>query len=351
MDEQCIADIASCIIGGQLLERSKDALDEIYMFDSAESNRVLDAVEVYGADVFAEEFKYCVDEVVKVCNTAKPEKLREIVFKNRTSNPFPSVFAVLLIAFHELIIKDGKVVTDYDGIRNAIINLAERVGTGRKTTSPDERRKNIDTVKGLIGAYFVVADNRKLIYGNHAVTDVEAAIRRSEIELSDYELKQGLLTLTEPRKPDSGMPDKLIRTICAIANNGPHRVGKLIIGVTDKDADAARIKAIDGVEPNKVGKRYVVGVAREAKFLNISADQYLTKIKNIIKQSELSQKLKNSVLSNIDYNSYYGLGVIIITIQAQDELSFVGEELYWRSADTTALASSPKDVASIAQRF
>ena len=351
MDEQCIADIASCIIGGQLLERSKDALDDIYMFDSTESNRVLDALEVYGAAAFAEEFKYCVDEVVKVCNTAKPEKLREIVFKNRTSNPFPSVFAVLLIAFHELIIKEGKIVTDYDGIRGAIFNLAERVGTGRKTTSPDERRKNINTVKGLIGQYFVAADNHKLIYGNHAVTDVEAVVRRSEVELSDYELKQGLLTLNEPRKLDAGMPDKLVKTICAIANNGPRRVGKLIIGVTDKEADAVRIKAIDGVEPNKVGKRYVVGIAREAKFLEISADQYLTKIKNIIKNSDLSQKLKNSVLSNIDYNSYYGLGVIVITVQAQDELSFVGEELYWRSADNTVLASSPKDVAAVAQRF
>ena len=351
MDEQCIADIASSIIGGQLLERSKDALDEIYMFDSPESNRVLDAVEVYGGDTFAQEFKYCVDEVLKVCNTSKPEKLREIIFKNRTSNPFPSVFAVLLIAFHELIIKESKIVTDYDGIRSAIVNLAERIGTGRKTTSPEERRKNINTVKGLIGEYFVTSNNQKVIYGNHASTDVEAAIRRSEIELSDYELKQGILTLTEPRSIDSKVSDKIIKTICAIANNGPNRIGKLIIGVTDKDADAAKVKGIDGVEPNKVGKRYVVGVAREAKFLGITVDQYLTKIKNIIKQSGLSQKLKNSVLSNIDYNSYYGLGVIVITIQAQDELSFVGDEVYWRSADNTVLASSPKDIASIAQRF
>lgn len=351
MDEQCIADIAASIIGGRLLERSKDALDEIYKSGSDESNRVLDAVEVYGASTFAEEFKFCVEQIVKVCNTAKPEKLRDILFKNQSSNPCPSVFAVILIAFHELIIKEGKIVTDYEGIRNAIFNLAVRIGTGRKTTSPKERRANINTVKGLIGGFFIVADNRKLIYGDHAVTDIDALIKRSELELPNYELKQGILTLGEPRIEDPGMPGKLIKTICAIANNGPDKAGKLVIGVTDKDADATRIKAVDNVEPIKVARRYVVGVNREAKQLGISTEEYLTKIRNIIKQSGLSLKLKSSVLSNIDYNSYYGLGVIVITIPPQSELSFVGEELYWRSADNTVLASTPKDVAAVAQRF
>lgn len=351
MDEQCIADIASCIIGGQLLERSKDALDEIYMFDSAESNRILDAIEVYGAEAFAEEFKYCADEIIKVCNTEKPEKLREIIFKSRTSNPFPSMFAVLLIAFHELIIKEGKIVTDYNGIRGAIFNLTDRIGTGRKTTSPEERRRNINAVKVLIDEFFITANNSKLIYGNHATTDIDGAIRRSEAELSDYELKQGLLMLSDPRIEDPGMPDKIVKTICAIANNGPGRFGKLIIGVTDKSTDASRIKVLDGVESKKVGKRQVVGIAREAKALGISMEQYLTKIKTIIKNSDLSKKIKTSVLSNIDYNAYYGLEIIIITIQSQDELSFVGDEVYWRDADSTVLASSPKEIAAVAQRF
>jgi Protein of unknown function DUF262/Putative DNA-binding domain len=351
MDEQCIADIASSIVGGQLLERSKDALDNIYMFDSSDSNRVLDAVEIYGSNVFAEEFKYCVDEILKVCNEGKPEKLRDIIFKNRTSNPFPSVFAVLLIAFHELIVKDGKKITDYAGIRNVITNLTERIGTGRKTTSPQERRKNIDAIKGLIGSYFITANNRSVIYGNHAMTDIEAAIRRSEIELSDYELKQGLVSLSDPRAIDPNIIDKIIKTICAIANNGPERLGKLIIGVTDKEADASRIKSLDGIEPIKVGKRMVVGVAREAKVLQITMEQYFTNIKEALKQSALSQKLKDSVLSNIDYNAYYGLGLIVITIQPQNELSFVGDDIYWRKADTTVHAASPKEVVSIAQRF
>jgi hypothetical protein len=351
MDEQCIADIAACIVGGQIIERSKDALDEIYNLGSSESERVLDALEIYGSTKFAEEFKYCVDEIIKVCNEGGTEKLRSIVFRTRTTNPFPSVFAILLIAFQELIIKDGKKIIDYSGVRTTIVNLAERIDTSRKATLPDERRKNIDQIKGLIGKFFIEADIRPQIYGNHATTDIEVAIRRSEIELADYELKQGLLSLSDQRSIDSQLIDKVIKTISAIANNGSNRNGKVIIGVTDKDADAMRIKDLDGIEPKKVGKRFVVGVNREAKVLGLLVENYFSKWKDAIKNSEISSSLRDSVLSNMDFNSFYGLGIIVITIPPQKELSYVGEEIYWRNGDATELAKTPKQIAMLAQRF
>jgi hypothetical protein len=108
MDEQCIADIAACVVGGEPIERSKVALDEIYMQGSPEADRVLSALEIYGPSKFSDEFNYCIDEIKKVCAAERPEKLRDVVFKKSTSNPFPSVFAVLTIAFHELIIKEAK---------------------------------------------------------------------------------------------------------------------------------------------------------------------------------------------------------------------------------------------------
>lgn len=57
MDEQCIADIAACIIGGSLIERSKDALDKIYDSNHDESIRINAALDVYDPKKFTEEFK------------------------------------------------------------------------------------------------------------------------------------------------------------------------------------------------------------------------------------------------------------------------------------------------------
>jgi hypothetical protein len=351
MDEQCIADIAACVLGGQLIERSKDALDEIYSVGSAESQRVLDGLEVYGDDKFSYEFKFCVDEIMKVCAEGKAEKLRSIIFKNETTNAFPAIFATILIAFHELIVKEGKKISDYAGVRKAIINLTERIETSRKATSPDERRKNIDTIKGLIGDSLVKEDIKSQIYGSHATVDIEATIRRSEIELANYELKQGLLTLDDKRTVDTNLIDKVVKTICAIANNGPKNVGKLIIGVTDKDSDATRIQDLDEIVAKKVGKRFVVGVNREAKVLGLSTEQYFSQWKDAIRNSALSQKLKDSVLSNIDFNAFFGLGVLVITVPAQSEPSYVADRIYFREADSTVEAVNAPQIAGIAQRF
>lgn len=352
MDEQCIADIAACIVGGQLIERSKSALDQIYDSDTAESTRVNTALEVYGSEKFGEEFKFCLDQVLNVCRADGDDgKLRDIIFAGGTTNAFPAVFAVIMIAFHELIVGEGKMVTNYSAVKKSLSGLNKRIDTTRRATDPDERRKNANTVKGLIAEYFSPAEVSKLVYGNHAIVDVEAVIRRSEIELSDYELKQGMLNLSDKRAVDGDLVEKVLKTACAIANNGKNRIGKILIGVTDKDADAKRVKQLDGVEPKKVGKRYVVGVNREANVLGISVEEYYGRWKDAIKNSKLSPSLRDSLLSNIDFNSYFGLGVIVFTIPAQKELSFYADQAYWRNGDSTTEATQAKQIADLARRF
>lgn len=351
MDEQCIADIAACIVGGQLIERSKDALDTIYDSTTTESTRVNDALEVYGAEKFAQEFKFCLDQILSICNANGQTKLRSIIFTKATTNAFPAVFATILIAFHELSVKKGMIISDPLAVKQALTGLSNRIDTSRGATSPTERRKNIDTIKGLAIGGFIKADVAKLIYGNHATVDIESTIRRSEIELSDYELKQGMLKLSNDREIDKSLIEKVLKTLCAIANNGPQRAGKVLIGVTDKDADATRVKQLDGIEPKKIGKRYVVGVAREAKALGVSVEEYYTKWKDEIKNSRLSPSLRDSILSHIDYNSFYGLGIIIFTVPPQRELSYYEDEAYWRNGDSTEIATTAKQIAGLALRF
>jgi hypothetical protein len=49
--------------------------------------------------------------------------------------------------------------------------------------------------------------------------------------------------------------------------------------------------------------------------------------------------------------SFYGLGVIVITVPSQLSLSYVGDEVYWRNGDSTELARTAREVASVASRF
>src|SRR5262249_45213490 len=113
LDEQCIADIVACIVGGQLIERSKDALDDIYIKGTTESERILSALEVYGVDKVVDEIKYCVDELLKVCAADVDVKLRSLIFAKTNTNAFPSVFAAILLAFHEIAIGERKTISSY----------------------------------------------------------------------------------------------------------------------------------------------------------------------------------------------------------------------------------------------
>ena len=132
MDEQCIADIAACVILGQPIERSKDALDDIYSSETNTAKQLDKALESYGESKFSDEFKFCVDEIRKACNDTDKEKLRDIIFLKRTTNPFPSVFAVLVLAFHDLIVKQRMTVRDFGGLKNSLRNIAKRNDQGKK---------------------------------------------------------------------------------------------------------------------------------------------------------------------------------------------------------------------------
>lgn len=350
LDEQCLADITASIVGGRVLERSKVALDSVYERGSAENTRIANALDAYGSERLADEIKYCVQQVLEVAEAGNPVKLRDLVFATRTTtNAFPAIFAVLVIAFHEKLIGERKMIRDHGALKASLTDLASRIQARR--TSQDDRRINIDVIKGLMNPHVVDTDANEQVYGDHTVMDLDALLHRSEIELANYELKQGLLSLSDARDVDEQLIAKVVRTICAIANNGPDRTGKILIGVTDKDADAARVAQLDGIEPRAVGRRFVVGVRREAERLGESMEGYFGRWKNGIRNSELSQPLKDAVLSAMDFNNYYGLGIIAISVPTQTALSTVGGRVYWRDGDETREATTVQEGASLGSRF
>lgn len=349
MDEQCIADIAASVIGGSLIPRSKEALDAVYSDGSSESERIDAALTAYGPEKFAAEFKYIIDQIATICEAGGTTKLRSLLFSRQTTNPFPASFAVLAIALHELLIVDNKQIGDYPAAKQAFDDLDRHIDTSRGSTSPEQRRRNVDVIKGLLSPHLVAAAGRSL-YDNQTVVDIDDAIRRSEIEAPHYELKQGILRLDADKTLDPGMLDKLVETACAIANNGRGRNGALLLGVADSEAAKDRIKELYGIEPRTVGRRFVVGVRREAEALGESLEDYFHRIRDAFSNSDLSEPLRGAVLSSMTFSEYFGLGVLIINVPAQTEPSSVGSRVFVREGDQT-IEISGADIFGLAGRF
>lgn len=300
---------------------------------------------------FLMNFKYCLDQISAVCADGEEEKLRNLIFEQKTTNAFPAVFSAIFVAFHELFVGEKMKISSRSQVKKLLKNITKRIDTSRGATKSTERRKNVETIKAIIRSGFATGDPAPEIYENHSSSDIDASIRRSKIELNNYDLKQGVLRLHGRREIDDGAINGILATICAIANNGPDRTGKVIIGVADGEDHANRVKELDSVVPRAVGDRFVVGVDREARVLGVSLEQYNTMIRNQIASADLSEPLKTSVQSSIDYNSYYGLGVIVISTPPQKEPAFFENEMYWRDCDNTLKADTAKKVADISRRF
>lgn len=351
MDEQCLADIAASVVGGQLITRSKEALDDIYTEGSPESERIEAALTGYGGDRFEAELKYVIDEIETVCSKSDPPtKLRSLLFSRPTTNAFPAVFTVIAIAMHELLIGEDKQIADYEAVQNALSDLDKRIDTSRGSTSPDERRENVNTVKGLISPHLVSAEGRDL-YDDQTSTDIDGAIRRSDIEAPHYELKQGILRLDDGKEVHTGTLEKIIETACAIANNGPERQGVILLGVADTDRDKDRVQELYGILARPVGRKFVVGVRREAEALSESMEDYFGRIRKAFEDSDLSEPLKGAVLSSMSFNDYFGLGVVVINVPAQSETSTVGDRVFVRQADSTVELTGNRAILDVGKRF
>lgn len=351
MDEQCVADIAASIVGGSMIARSKDALDQVYAHATDESHRIEAALASYGPDKFAAELKFVIDEIRAICEKPDlPTKLRSLIFSRQTTNPFAALFAVLAIALHELLVGDDLQIADYSAVQAALADLDRRIDTSRGSTSPSERTQNVNTVKGLVAPHLVPAEGRSL-YDNQSATDIDDAIRRSEIEAPHYELKQGILRLDAGRQIDDRLLDEnLVHTLCAIANNGPGRSGSLLLGVADNESDANRVAELDGITARQVGRKHVVGVRREAEALGDSMEEYFHRVKSAVSNSDLTEPLKSAVLASLAFNDYFGMGVVVVNVPGQKDVSTVGERVFARQGDST-IEVTGKAMLDVGRRF
>lgn len=345
-DEEMIADICASIIQGEPIARSKDLLDSIYDPSTPEYEKFQRDLSRYGDERLHEEIKVTLSvlrEVIEKYDNG-PNALRNVI-NPKSRNPIKASFFSLFMAFHQLVIRDEMTPDDDSAIMLALSGLQKDMISTAKFSKTSDRVKNVDKTTGLIQRYFIKKDPPMLRHGVGLALDMENALRRSKVETSRYECKQGFVDLSQDRRYDNNLPQKILETICGIANVGPDSDGFLFIGVADTEEDAIRIKQLDGIDYIKIGSRYIVGIDREMSLLSVNQEQYLEKIMAFMRTSDLSLPLKNQVLSQIDCVEFKGLSVIRIRIPKQKAVSFLGDTAYIRENSSTIEATGKKLLA------
>lgn len=104
----------------------------------------------------------------------------------------------------------------------ALTKLQKKLDLSHRFTAIEDRINNINQTKGLIQNYFVSKDKSTLGQGAELIQAFKNSLSRSRTETAKYECKQGLLDLSSNRKLNNDLLQRIVETICGIANADPN---------------------------------------------------------------------------------------------------------------------------------
>jgi hypothetical protein len=352
-DEQMIADLAITILQGKPFAFSGSYLDEFYSIGSDEYNEIENSLAAYGSTKLKSDLVGTLSilrETISVVDDGV-NAFRKIVHPDAGSNPVKTAFFAVFFAFFQLYAAKKMSPAEPAAIMKAIADLQGKLEVAAGQMRSEPRQKNIDVTLGLIQKHFVKREPPVLDHGAGSAIPFENAIRRSRIESSAFECKQGLLRLDHKRTADVDLVEKIVETICGIANIGPDSSGAVFIGVADKKPDRDRIVELDNIVASEISSRYVVGIDREVVVMKSSIEKYKRNIVDKIAKSGLSEPVRSAVLAKIDCIVYRGHSVVCIWVPPQKGYSSVSDVVFIREGSSTKEVKGARALQAVFQRF
>lgn len=341
-DEQVIADtIAAMILKGPL-PRSKEALDNLYDVGSSQQVKVDTAIKSYGIEKIIDEYTYLVSLIEKIVSVSGKSHLRELVFKNQTTNPYSTVFGAILLALHELVVVQDKSLSDFSKVVSGLSGVGEKIKVGMSGQDANERKKNIATVVGNVQAGFSNKSVKHEIYNNPNAVNVRNVLTASRMENAIIEVKQGITNLegAEKGKINLALLERIPSLISGLANVTSFEESYLLLGVSDSEITANKIKQ----NPAKIGDFWITGIEHEFDKIAPKAgapkrEAYINKVRDVISKSKLSAAVKSQVLETISILDFDGVELLCIRIESSKDVCFVDEDVFVRQSNETVKAS------------
>ncbi|MBY6206873.1 MULTISPECIES: DUF262 domain-containing protein [Halomonas] len=352
-DEQFVADLVISILENEPFAFSGSLLDRYYDSEAEEYRRINAQLYSYGDDAI----KNAVVSTFSIIRTVlesvddSHNALRRIIHPSSGANPIKTGFYAVFMAFYDLVVRENKVPYDNHRIIESMSNLQDRLHVAAGQIRSGPREQNISATKGLIQNFFEEREPGSGLQGVGLVLRFENALRRSKVETSAYECKQGFVSLCHERNYNFDLLERLVKTVCGIANIGPQSSGAIFVGVSDDERQKNIIEELDGVNALSVGARFVVGVDRELGFSSLDLEGYKRRVVDYFASSSLSDSLKGDVLSTIDCIEYRGMSVLCIWVPSQDSVSTVDDVVFIRQGSSTVEVQGFSQQQAVVRRF
>ena len=208
----------------------------------------------------------------------------------------------------------------------------ENYGYNKSTIYTALRDKRFEKLSTLNRGMIVSLKSKKDLLNIDRIkeNEVRQFLKDIKSEEARFDFKQGFLTLDEKRRFDEKSFEKIMKNICAMANHGINKKGRLFIGITDKEEDTKRIEKLDGINAERVNNFGIVGLEREAIILKKDLEKYQNYILGKIEKSKIKEKLKTHLKSNMSFINFKGKYILMLEMECIDGPSLYDDELYIR---------------------
>lgn len=332
-DEELVADILAYILLDEKPSSRSEFLDDFFGFSDGDAQQqrhaqVELATQKHTSEIAAADFQRVLDQIRVTLNRAGMS-LGQLLFGEQSPRA-PRYFQVVFLAMHRLMVLENQEVTDQD----RLVKLMQ--GSGANIPVPeggrwsaDDRTNAVNGAAGVYGPAFGPAkgyDPARVRW----ITQMENILTQSYTEQGAYDFKQGFVRLDGKHAFDEDSFDKILKTLVGIANIRKGVRGYVLVGVADTEADAQRVTKLYGVDVRPFERFFITGVEHEAKALGKSLDDLFMELTARVKQSALSEPLRDYVARQVKAVRYYDKTVFVFEAQAQDDPSNFGGAFFVR---------------------
>ena len=263
---------------------------------------------------------------------------------------FPSKrnYIVLFIALYQLYIDEEKVISGKERFLTETKKILQKVTTTKGGVwAKIDLVDNIDLVKNTLRPIF--KDGVKNRINKEKITEIENIISMSNSESIYYDLKQGFHNLDSQKKFNIKNFEKIMKTICAISNNGKNEEGYILIGIADTKDDKKRIEKLYSEYglSKQVNNHFITGLNGEANEYKSFEDYYKTISDLFEKEKEKFTDLGKCLIESINY---YDRELFLIKIKSSNNICTYNKKIYYRVGPQTKEAE-PMQIIDLSKRF
>lgn len=352
-DEELVSDTLAYILLDPKPASSYEILNGLYglRVSDKENSRADDlelAIIRVGEDAISRQY-LAVYNVLKKCILESGKRFNTLMFKDAGPR-VPRYFQVIFLALHHLMVVEDKVPKSAKALCQSMDGIGGKIkiAEGGRWSARD-RAQNVGAAVGMLSDAFKRRSSKDPALSSWA-TELENLLMQSTTEQGAFDFKQGFHRLVKDNGFDSNVAAKIVKTLAAMANDGPESVGYVLVGIADDRKDAETIERIYGTKSKIYGGFFISGVEGEIAKNYANSDIYLKKVVSEIKKQRAPSEFISSIVRNIQLIKYHGKSVLIFKIYNIDTPIDFEEKFYERHGNEVVEIKG-QSLSSLFKRF